>query len=356
MRKNTLYILDVMPLLFRAHFATIGKRFANSSGIDTRISLVFFNYIFQVLNEERPGAIAAVLDSKPQQREEASSGSYKANREKMPGEISEAFPYVMRLLKALRIPVFKEQGYEADDIIATLAEKAARLGYTVYIVSPDKDLAQLVSKKIFLFRPAYKGATLETLDEEGVRKKFGVVPDQIPDFLALKGDAVDNIPGVPGIGDKTAAALLEEHGSVENLLKNVSNVKQQKIRESLMNAREQVIKARQLTLLARDVDITVRWEDLEVKGANEEQLFELLDELEFNRIKERIRKQGIAGQAPAALKADQPAMHVNVKTISITELRKQLKGTKEVAIGYTPAAPAHLYLHAGLEQHYRGKA
>src|SRR4051812_18976068 len=152
MQYKRLFLLDIMPLLYRAHFATIGKQFGTTTGIDTRTTLVFFNYIFQVLSEEKPDAIAAALDSKPKQRV-AVSATYKANREKMPSEISAAFPYAMELLNSLHIPVVKEEGHEADDIIASMAKTAEAMGYTVYIVSPDKDFAQLVTDQIFLFRP-----------------------------------------------------------------------------------------------------------------------------------------------------------------------------------------------------------
>src|SRR4051794_19088493 len=141
MKQKRLFLLDIMPLLYRAHFATMGKKFGTTTGIDTRTTLVFFNYIFQVITEEKPDAIAAALDSKPKGRVAVSS-VYKANREKMPSEISQAFPYTMRLLEALNIPVRKEEGHEADDVIAAMAKRGANDNYSVFIVSPDKDFAQ----------------------------------------------------------------------------------------------------------------------------------------------------------------------------------------------------------------------
>lgn len=344
-KKRTLYLLDIFPLLYRAHFATVGKRFATTTGISTGTSLVFFNYIFQVLLEQKPDAVAAVVDTKEAIRTETYS-DYKANREVMPEEIGGAFPHAMRLMESLGIEVFKKEGYEADDVIATLTTKAVKLGYEVYIVSPDKDLAQLVSDKVFLYRPAYKGAFLEILDVPGVKDKFGVSPSQIADFLALKGDPVDNIPGVRGIGDKTAASLLAEYGSVEGLLENIQSVKQEKIRQSIISSREALIESKRLTTLMCDVELTVDWEALHEQRPDEKKLFALLDELQFVKIKERLVQQKFAGRPkPASL--DSPAMIIKVRTISPDDALKLLAKNGESAIAYNSSSPRTIWLFTG---------
>jgi len=342
MENKKLFLLDVMPLLYRAHFATMGKKFGTTTGIDTRTSLVFFNYIFQVITEEKPDAIAAALDSKPKGRVAVSS-TYKANREKMPSEIFEAFPYAMKLLEALNIPVLKEEGFEADDVIAAMAKRAANEGYTVFIVSPDKDFAQLVTNNIFLFRPAYKGAVMETLDVEGVKSKYGVPPNQIADYLALRGDTVDNIAGVKGIGDKTAAQLLANYHSIEELVEEVDSIKQPKVKEAIIEYKDKLIENKHLALLTGDIDVTVEWNDIKFHEPDEEKLLPLLDELQFARIKERLAKLNFIKVEESVTDKNETAK-VHVVTISLEDVLTKLEQTKEIAIGFLEAKSDRLFV------------
>ncbi|WP_247237224.1 DNA polymerase I [Telluribacter sp. SYSU D00476] len=344
MNDKKLFLLDVMPLLYRAHFATMGKRFGTTTGIDTRTPLVFFNYIFQVLTEEKPDAIVAALDSKAKGRV-AVSTTYKANREKMPSEIYEAFPYALQLLEALHIPVVKKEGYEADDIIAAMAREGARKGYTVYIVSPDKDFAQLVTDQIFLFRPAYKGATMETLDAAGVKDKYGVEPAQIADFLALRGDSVDNIIGVKGIGDKTAASLLAEYGSVEELIEEADTIKQAKVKEAIKEAREQLMENKHLAYLSGEVEVDIDWEAVDVQEPDESKLLPLLDELQFTRIRERLARQGFISSADGSSDQSQSAT-IPVVPVDLRDAIQKLDQAKQVAVGYLELYPNCLFLVA----------
>jgi DNA polymerase-1 len=341
MQNKRLFLFDVMPLLYRAHFATMGKTFGTTTGIDTRTTLVFYNYIFQVLTEEKPDAVAAALDSKPKGRVEVSS-TYKANREKMPSEIYHAFPYAMQLLDALQMPVLKEEGLEADDVIASLAKTGAAMGYTVYIVSPDKDFAQLVSENIFLFRPAYKGATMETLDVEGVKNKYGVPPGQIADYLALRGDTVDNIIGVKGIGDKTAAQLLSQYGSVEGLIEQVETIKQPKIKEAIVAYKDQLLENKHLAILTGNVDVSVEWEDIKVRKPDESKLLPLLDELQFVKIRERLAKLNFIS-AEENVKDANETSGISVVPVSVKALSKLLL-SKEVAVGYSDQHADRLFV------------
>ncbi|MDB5193919.1 MAG: polymerase [Segetibacter sp.] len=341
MQNKRLFLFDVMPLLYRAHFATMGKTFGTTTGIDTRTTLVFYNYIFQVLTEEKPDAVAAALDSKPKGRVEVSA-TYKANREKMPSEIGHAFPYAMKLLNALQIPVLKEEGLEADDVIASLAKKGAAMGYTVYIVSPDKDFAQLVTEYIFLFRPAYKGVIMETLNVEGVKNKYGVPPNQIADYLALRGDSVDNIIGVKGIGDKTAAQLLSTYHSVEALIEQVESIKQPKIKESIIAYKDQLLENKQLAVLTGDVDVSVEWDDIVVKKPDESMLLPLLDELQFVKIRERLAKLKFitaeANENDAIVPLAANVMHLNFEEFT------KLISPKEIAVAFSQTHPDRLFL------------
>jgi DNA polymerase-1 len=332
MQKKSLFLFDIMPLLYRAHFATMGKKFGTTTGIDTRTTLVFYNYIFQVLTEEKPDAVAAALDSRPKERVAVSS-TYKANREKMPSEIAEAFPYAIQLLESLRIPILKVEGYEADDVIASLAKEGAGEGYKVFIVSPDKDFAQLVTDNIFLFRPAYKGAVMETLDVEGVRNKYGVSPGQIADYLALRGDSVDNIIGVKGIGDKTAAQLLSEFNSVEELIHNADRIKQQKVKEAIIAYKGQLVENKKLAVLSGDLEVPVEWENLSLSAPDEIKLLSLLNELQFVRIKERLVNQGF-------LKVDEEqesieTAEVEVIKLAVEEAVQKCKNEKIIVVGFS---------------------
>ena len=339
--KKKLFLLDVMPLLYRAHFATMGKRFGTTTGIDTRTTLVFFNYIFQVLTGEKPDAVAAALDSKSKRTDV--STIYKANRQKMPSEITTAFPYAMQLLESLQVPVLKQEGHEADDIIAAMAKRGAEQGYQVFIVSPDKDFAQLVSPDIFLFRPAYKGAAMETLDVEGVKNKYGVAPGQIADYLALRGDSVDNIIGIKGIGDKTAAQLLGEWGSVEELVEKADAIKQPKVQEAILENKEQLLQNKQLTVLSGDLDLAVDWDAVGIHKPDPVRLLPLLDELQFEKMKERLMKQGfLEADVKTAVQADVDT--IAVKQVGIAEAIKRLQGTKETAIAFLEQLADRLFL------------
>lgn len=341
MKDKKLFLLDVMPLLYRAHFATMGKRFGTTTGIDTRTTLVFFNYIFQVLTDEKPYAVAAALDSKSKRTDVATT--YKANRQKMPSEITAAFPYAMQLLESLRVPVLKEEGREADDIIAAVAKQGAEQGYQVFIVSPDKDLAQLVSSHIFLYRPAYKGAVMETLDTDGVKNKWGVEPTQIADYLALRGDSVDNITGIKGIGDKTAAQLLGEYHSVEELIERADTIRQPKIQEAILENKDQLLQNKQLTVLSPDLDIAIDWGTLGIHKPDPDKLLPLLEELQFEKMRERLVKQGFLDATENAVGPAENSL-VAVIQLGVEGALKKARGIHEIAIGFLEQAADRLFL------------
>jgi DNA polymerase-1 len=223
MSKKKLFLLDVFPILYRAHFAMINQSLVNAAGINTAPILGFCNYLFQIIFKEQPSHIAAAFDSYSLERKTTMS-DYKANREKAPEDIMSSVGYVKALIDALNIPKIEAEGFEADDVIGTLAIEAAQEGFEVFMVTPDKDFAQLVSEHIFLYKPPYKGVNFDVLDIKKVEEKYGVPPEQIADLLALKGDPVDNIPGVPKIGEKTAIELLKKFGSVEMLLERKEEV------------------------------------------------------------------------------------------------------------------------------------
>lgn len=287
MSRKKLFLLDVLPLLYRAHFAMINQSLVNAAGLNTAPTLGFCNYLFQIIFKEKPTHIAAAFDSYSKERK-ASMTDYKANREKAPEDILLSMDYVRGIIDALNIPRVEVEGFEADDVIGTLAIEAEQEGFDVYMVTPDKDFAQLVNEHIFLYKPPYKGFNFELLDINKVEEKYGVPPEQIADLLALKGDPVDNIPGVPKIGEKTAIDLLKKYGCVELLLERKEEVEKVSIRESLIANEETAKLSKSLATINVNVPVEFSQTDFLLKAPDFAELERLLDELEFKKLKERI--------------------------------------------------------------------
>ncbi|MDE6694672.1 MAG: DNA polymerase I, partial [Bacteroidales bacterium] len=207
--EKKLFLLDAMALIYRAYFALNKNPRITSTGINTSAFLGFANTLLELLRKEKPTHIGVAFDTMAPTARHLEYTEYKANREKMPEDIGVAIPYIQRLLEALRIPVLYAEGYEADDVIGTLSKKAEKEGFTVYMVTPDKDFGQLVSDKVFMYKPAHGGNGVEILGPAEVCAKFGIEnPLQVIDMLGLWGDAADNIPGIPGVGEVTARKLL----------------------------------------------------------------------------------------------------------------------------------------------------
>lgn len=291
-----LFLLDAMALIYRAYFALNKNPRINSKGLNTSAILGFANTLYEVLKTEKPSHIGIAIDSKaPTVRHEEFS-AYKANREAMPEDISLAIPYIIQLIKAFNIPLIALDGYEADDIIGTLAKKAEKKGFTTYMMTPDKDFGQLISENIFMYKPARMGNKAEIIGVKEVCEKYGLKnPEQFIDILGLWGDTSDNIPGVPGIGEKTASKLIAEFGSIENLLKNTHQLKG-KQKENLENFGEQAIMSKQLATIILDVPVEFDEEFLKMESPNIEALTQLFDELEFRQFAKRF----FTDQAPQA--------------------------------------------------------
>ncbi len=219
--QKRLFLLDAYALIFRGYYAFINNPIVNSKGLDTSAIMGFMNSLFDVIRRERPDHLAVCFDKEGSEARTEMFEAYKANRDATPEPILAAIPYIQNILKAMHIPVVVLPGCEADDIIGTLAKQAEKEGYKVFMVTPDKDFAQLVSENIFMYRPARMGNGIEIWGIPEVQKKFEVErPEQVIDFLGMMGDAVDNIPGLPGVGEKTAKKFLKEFGSMEELLAN----------------------------------------------------------------------------------------------------------------------------------------
>ena len=288
MVSKTLFLLDAFALIYRAHFAMSKIPRLTTNGINTGAILGFTNSLLEIITKEKPTHIAVAFDTlKPTFRHEEFV-DYKATRERQPEEISIAIPYCKRILEGMNIPVLELDGYEADDIIGTIAKAASRQDFTVYMMTPDKDFAQLVEEKIFLYKPARMGNGVEILGIPEVLAKFDIQHvDQVRDVLGLKGDSVDNIPGVRGIGDKTASQLLKAYDTVENIVANVEQLKGAVQRKFLENG-ELGILSKNLATIKTDTPIKYDLKDFEYGDPNKELLMQIFQELEFKTVARRM--------------------------------------------------------------------
>ncbi len=288
-QEKKLLLLDAMALIYRAYYALNRNPRINSKGQNTSAILGFANTLTEVLKKENPSHIAVAFDSFAPTLRKADFADYKANREDMPEDIATSLPYIKQLLDGFRIPVILKDGYEADDIIGTLAKKAEKEGFTVYMMTSDKDFGQLVSDHIFMLKPANRGNDAELWGVKEVCERFGISrPEQLIDILGLWGDSSDNIPGVPSIGEKKAKKLIAEFDSIENLLQNVEEVKENRSRESLFAHKEQALLSKSLATIMLDVPVDTNIDALERKEPDPEKLIPLLEELEFKTFARRI--------------------------------------------------------------------
>jgi DNA polymerase-1 len=299
-----LYLLDAYALIFRAHFAFIRNPRINSKGLNTSAIFGFVNSLLEVINKEQPTHLAVVFDVAGRNVREKVYAEYKANRDETPEDIRLAVPYIHKILEAMNIPAMGVEGYEADDVIGTLAKKAEKAGFQTYMVTPDKDYAQLVSENIFMWRPGRSGSPREIWDVEKVKEKFEVErPEQVIDILGLWGDAVDNIPGIPGIGEKTSKKLVGLYGSVEGLLENVDQLKG-KQKENVINFAKQGLMSKELATIILDVPVELNERDLLYEEPNNEKVIDVFSELEFRTLLKKVVKDESASIAPSAVPAN----------------------------------------------------
>lgn len=285
-----LFLLDAYALIFRGYYAFIKNPRINSKGFNTSAIMGFLNSLFDVIRREQPTHLAVVFDVGEATVRTVDYPEYKANRDETPEAIREGVPYIQDILRALCIPVLYAQGYEADDVIGTLAKKAEKEGFTTYMVTPDKDFAQLVTDKIKMYRPAANGKGAEIWGVEEIKEKFEIdYPLQVIDLLGMMGDAVDNIPGIPGVGNKTAVKYLKEFGSLEGLLANTDKLKG-KIKEKVEGNVEIALLSKQLATILLDAPVEFDEEDLTVCPPDLEKVTELFTELEFRRMLETVYK------------------------------------------------------------------
>lgn len=290
MNRKKLFLLDAYALIFRGYYAFIKNPRINSKGLNTSAILGFMNSLLDVIKREKPDHIAVAFDKGGSHERTELFTEYKANREETPEAIRLAIPYIHQILEAMQIPIIEKEGFEADDIIGTLAKQAEQKNYDVFMVTPDKDFGQLVSEHIFMYRPARSGKEIEIWGIDEVKEKFGVErPEQVIDFLGMMGDAVDNIPGFPGVGEKTAKKLLADFGSMENLLANTDKLSG-KIKENIEKNADKGLLSKKLARIILDVPVEFHEEDFAFSVPKMEKIIPIFEELEFRTMLNSIQK------------------------------------------------------------------
>ncbi len=291
-----LFLLDAYALIYRAFFAFSNAPRINSKGFNTSAIFGFTNTLLEILNKEKPTHIAVVFDMEGPTQRHVEFEAYKANREEMPEDLQKSIPLIMDLIKGFNIQILGTPGYEADDIIGTLAIKAEKAGYTTYMMTPDKDYGQLVDANTFIYKPARFGNAAEVLGPEQICKKWEINNVlQLIDILGLMGDKVDNIPGIPGVGEKTAIQLIKDFGSIENLLENTDKLKG-KLKEKVENNKEMALQSKRLATICLDCPVELDDAELVIKPVNKEALLDLFKELEFRAIAQKVLGEDIGGK------------------------------------------------------------
>ena len=293
--NKRVFLVDAFALIFRGYYAFIKNPRINSKGLDTSAIMGFMNSLLDVIKRERPDHLAVCFDKGGSTDRVELFEAYKANRDETPEAIKIAVPIIQEILKAMHIPIMVKEGYEADDVIGTLAKQAEKEGYQTFMVTPDKDFAQLVSENIFMYRPMFGGG-YETWGIPEVQKKFEVTdPLQVIDFLGMMGDSSDNIPGLTGVGEKTAKKFLAQYGSMENLLANTHELKG-KMKEKIEGAKALGMLSKKLATIMLDVPVTFNAKDFELDAPDIPKVTEIFQELEFRRLIDNFTKTFTSGE------------------------------------------------------------
>ncbi len=342
--KNTLWLLDAYALIYRAYFALGQNQMVNSKGLNTSAIYGFTSTLYEVLSTHHPTHIAVVFDTdKPTQRH-IEYAEYKANREAMPDDIRSAIPYIKKIIEGFNIPILYADGYEADDVIGTLAKKAEAEGYVTYMMTPDKDFAQLVSEQILMYKPSRMGNKAEVWGIDEVCEKFEIEDTlQVIDYLGMRGDAVDNIPGIPGVGDKTAKKFLKQYGSIEGLLEHTDDLKG-KMKEKVAGNKEQALLSKKLATILTDAPVEFEPKNLQKDPMDKEVLEKVFAEVEFRTLSKRILGEEVTitkeqnsqmdlfSSATAEEEETKEDNIVDLKTIENTQHNYQLISSEEEII------------------------
>lgn len=307
--EKKVFLLDAFALVFRAYYALIRSPRMTSKGKNTNAQFGFTNTLIELLKKQKPTHIAVCFDTAAPTERHTDFEDYKANRQETPEDISAAVPDIKKIIEAFNIPIMAVDGFEADDVIGTLAKQAEKEGYEVYMVTPDKDFGQLVTQKIKIYKPASQGNDVEILGPEEVCARWNIQSvDQVVDMLGMMGDAVDNIPGIPGVGEKTAAKFLAEYGSLENTLANADNIKGA-MGEKVRKGKEMAILSKKLATIITNAPVAFHEEDFRIKNWDEEKLKEVFSELEFKTMGKRLFGDEFSMSTPTVenhIKKEQP--------------------------------------------------
>ncbi|WP_306622382.1 DNA polymerase I [Chryseobacterium ginsenosidimutans] len=303
-QDKRLFLIDAYAMIFRGYYALIRNPRLTSTGIDTSAIFGFTNSLIELIRREKPSHLAVVFDVGQASVRTDDFAAYKANRSETPEAIKAAIPYIHRILQAMHVPILGVEGYEADDVIGTIACKAEKEGYITFMVTPDKDFAQLVTDKIKIYKPGLKGGDIEILGVDEVKAKYEIEdPKQVIDYLAMMGDAVDNIPGLEGVGEKTAMKFLKEYGSIENLLANTDKLKG-KLKEKVEASAERGILSKKLATIICDVPIEFHQEQYDLETPDFEKVKEVFDEIEFRRLYENLYRAFAPGTTGTVVVAE----------------------------------------------------
>ena len=304
--EKKLFLLDALALIYRAYFAFSNNPRINSKGFNTSAIFGFTNTLLEILNKEKPSHIAVVFDVEGPTQRHIEFESYKANREEMPEDLRKSIPIIVELIKGFNIEVYGITGFEADDVIGTLAIKAEKAGFTTYMMTPDKDYGQLVDTNTFIYKPARLGNGAEILGTEEICKKWEIKSVfQLIDILGLMGDKADNIPGIPGVGEKTAIQLIKDFGSIENILQNTHQLKG-KLKEKVEINKEMAIQSKRLATIILDCPIELEEEKLAIKKLNKPALLEIFKELEFRGFAQKLLNEDIGFNETKSVEKPKP--------------------------------------------------
>jgi len=314
MPEKKLFLLDAMALVYRAYYALIRNPRVTSKGKNTNAQFGFTNTLLELITKEKPTHLAVVFDTAAPTERHTDFEAYKANRQEMPEDLSASLPDIKRIIKGFNLPCLELDGYEADDIIGSLAIEAAEIGYTVYMVTPDKDYGQIVRENVYIYKPSYQKGEVEIMGVPEVCNKWGIKRvEQVIDMLGLMGDAVDNIPGIPGVGEKTAAKLLAEYDTLENIVANGEHIKGA-LGEKVRNGKEMAIMSKKLATIITNVPVPFHEEQFRIKERNIEALTEVFNELEFRALSKRVL--GTAGEQQDIWNGQNPSATGTQKPVS----------------------------------------
>ena len=327
-KLKKLFIIDGYAILYRAHYALIRNPLITSYGFHTSALFGFTNQLIKIIKDENPDYLVCAFDSKEKTFRHKIYSDYKANRPEMPEELQKQIPHLWELLDGMNIPVLRKPGYEADDIIGTVTESVLDKKIQSYIVSGDKDFMQLINDKIFLYTPGKRNSAPDIYDKDGVIKKWGLPPEKIIDLLALMGDSSDNVPGVAGVGVKTAVKLLKEYDNIESVLDNASKISNKRVHNGLMNGRDKAFLSKELVTIIKDVDVDTNVENFLLKSFDQEALGKKFEELEFHALLKYL-----AIDAPETFTKKEEKNYQTILDLkALKEMIDELKNAKYVSI------------------------